>query len=621
MGSDQPSHVTQSDVPPTRRLVTGLQTTVARPIIGQLLAVGVVAGALALLAAFSFGVLMLATMVAWWIPLLVLALLAGWPLLWNIGDLASSSRAAHIAATAPVAVAVPVLVLLGVDVVWSSAGLPRPSPAVGLVLAGIVVAAAAYAYLCWVGKQAPSHHERWAAWAGGSGVLLAGITAGQAPLQLIATAVATGIAVWVYLLRAVGRDVRHPLWWALLLVGVFVIAFPLFVEAFQGGRLSVVLLIAGVVALTVAALNAFWIPGHERHAARILGLGGVAILVLAIIVVVLRVTDNAPAAPKPSPVPETVGAAPLPHAAVDHRPILLFDSGERFRTPLDVEAMLRTGDVQLCPQGNGLLAHCTAIHGPADLQNHFGNLRFDTQQIADAGIATTIYAHTVSDRLHAGWTDIDYWWYLPDNPANTAQGAMCGAGLVIPEITCFDHQSDWEGVTVVVTQSGQPTAVHYAAHSDVIDVPWNTLQATYKTPELSPFAEGRDTANHPLVFVARGSHAAYPTPCAESNCPGNSVLQDNPHDGARPWPQLPCANTACVTGFPVVANGTDASWNAFDGYWGSAVCIAGGIYCARSDAPRAPGRQGRYKKPWCTDFIVRGDIHNPVHFTPPACQP
>ena len=32
----------------------------------------------------------------------------------------------------------------------------------------------------------------------------------------------------------------------------------------------------------------------------------------------------------------------------------------------------------------------------------------------------------MSDRIY-----LDYWWYLPDNPANTAQGAMCGAGLVI----------------------------------------------------------------------------------------------------------------------------------------------------------------------------------------------
>ena len=627
MASERPSHVTQSDASAARRLVTGLQATAERTVIRKVIDVGAVVGAAALLAAFSFGVLMLATMVAWWIPLLVLVLLAGWPILWNVDGLANRSRAAHIAATAPVAIAVPVLVLLGIDVVWSSAGLPRPSPGLGLAFAGIVVAAAAYAYLCWVGKEAPSHHEHWAAWAAGSAVLLGGITAGQVGLQLIAIAVATGIAVWVYLLRAVGRDVRHPLWWALLLVGVFVLAVPLFVEATQGGRLGVVLLIAAAVAMAIAALNAFWIPGREKETRRILGLGGVAILVLVIIVVALQVTGDAPGAPRPRSVPAAARAAPLPQAAGDHRPILLFDSGERFRTPLDVDAMLRTGDVQLCPQGHGLLASCQAIHDPADLQNHFGNLRFDTQQIADARIGTTIYAHAVSDWLHAGWIDIDYWWYLPDNPANTAQGAMCGAGLVIPEITCFDHQSDWEGVTVVVTQSGQPEEVHYAAHSDVIDVPWGTLQAAYMRPELSPFTEGRDTANHPLVFIARGSHAAYPTPCAEPDCPGNGVLQDNSHDGARSWPQVACANPDCVAGFPVSADGADASWNVFDGYWGSAICVADGIYCARSNAPKAPGNQGRYRRPWCSDFVVKNDINHPLKAiyrpmkrTPMACS-
>jgi hypothetical protein len=100
-----------------------VQTTVARPAVARVLATGAVTGALALLAAFSFGVLMLATMVAWWIPLVALALLAGWPLLWNIGHLASSSRAAHIAATTPVAIAVPVLVLLGVDLGRASTAL------------------------------------------------------------------------------------------------------------------------------------------------------------------------------------------------------------------------------------------------------------------------------------------------------------------------------------------------------------------------------------------------------------------------------------------------------------------------------------------------------------------
>lgn len=589
----------------------------ARPGLRRVVAVGVRAGAMAVLAAVAFGMVMFATLVVWWIPLLALLLLAGWPLLGNIGGLAHRSRPAHVAATAPIAVAVPVLALLGVDVVWSSAGLARPSPAIGLVFAGIVVTAVAYAYLWWVGKPPPAHHERWSAWAAISAALLAWATAGHVPFGLIVTAIATGVAVWVYLQRVAGPDVRHPLWWSLLLVGAFVIALPLFVEALQGGRLSVVLLIAGAVVLTVAALNAFWIEGHERDAARIVGLGVVAVVVVAI-VVVQHITGTAPAASTPSAVPAAVGSAPLPPAAIDHRPILLFDSGERFRTPLDVDAMLRTGDVQLCPQGHGLLAHCDTIHQPSDLRNHVGNMRFDTQQIADAGLPTTIYAHAVPDRVHPGWTDIDYWWYLPDNPANTAQGAMCGAGLVIPEITCFDHQSDWEGVTLVVA-GGQPKEMHFAAHSDVIDVPWATLQAAYNTPELAPFVKGRDTANHPLIFIALGSHAAYPTPCFTSNCPGNSVLEDNTYDGAHAWPDAPCSTPGCVTGFPVAANGTDASWNAFDGYWGSAICIAGGIYCARSNAPRAPGRQGRYRKPWCTDYIVRGDIHDPVKFVPAAC--
>jgi hypothetical protein len=306
---------------------------------------------------------------------------------------------------------------------------------------------------------------------------------------------------------------------------------------------------------------------------------------------------------------------------VDHQPILLFDTGERLRTPVDIERMLATGHVQLCPEGNGLLADCRTISGPGDLRNGFGNLRFDTQQIEDDDLATTIYAHVVADELHPGWTDLDYWWYLPDNPANTAQGAMCGAGLVIPEITCFDHQSDWEGVTVVLDESDNPVAVHYAAHAHVINVPWATLQAALAGKTLRPYAEGHDVANQPLVFIARGTHAAYPLPCRSATCNGDSAFEDNRHDGRHAWPEEACSTPACVTAFPRAASGAGtASWNAFDGHWGSAVCIAK-VYCARANAPKAPGRQGRYKRPWCYDFQAGTDLRNPraVKRVPPAC--
>jgi hypothetical protein len=578
-----------------------------------------------ILTLFAFGVVMVATMLRWQYVAVGVLLLAGVP--WVLASLARRSRLVHLAAITPVAVAVPIVALLGFDVLWSSAGLPRPSPAFGLLVAAIVVTGVAYSYLRWAGESLPPHPVRWALYGVVSALALTALTGQHLPdYRLILTASAAGATTWIYLQRAVGPKIRHPLWWALLLVGVLVIDPPLLVEAIGGGRTSFILLIAGAVIAAVAGLNGLWLPdGSERlrHARRAFGIAlvfGVAVPLLTFAFV--SITSIAPASPHEELLPAAAAPRPLPQAAVEHRPILLFDTNERFRTPLDVDSMLATGDVQLCSEGNGLLADCRTLNGVADLRNGFGNLRFDTQQIEDDIIPTTIYAHAVPDELHPGWTDLDYWWYLPDNPANTAQGAMCGAGLVIPEITCFDHQSDWEGATVVVNPGQKPVAVHYAAHNHVIDVPWTTLQTAVGDKTLRPYAEGRDVANRPLVFVALGTHAAYPLPCESSTCNGDTIFEDNSHDGGHPWPQGPCVPRGCVTAFPRPATGVgNASWNAFDGHWGSAVCIAK-VYCAQSNAPPAPGRQWRYNHPWCYDFATGPDLRQPraVKPLPPKCQ-
>jgi hypothetical protein len=362
----------------------------------------------------------------------------------------------------------------------------------------------------------------------------------------------------------------------------------------------------------VAALNGLWI--HARSAARrALAVGViVGVAVPAVLVAFLQLTSLAPAPPPQQPVPAAGPAEALPSAALAHRPILLFDGGEQFRTPLDVDRMLASRDIKLCPQGHGLLPGCLTLAGAADLVNGFGNLNFDTQQVADAGLPTTIYVHAVPDKLRPGLTDLDYWWYLPDNPANSARGAMCGAGLVIPEITCFDHQSDWEGVTVVVDKAGSPVAVHYAAHNLVVNYPWRVLQRGFAT--LPPrYTAGRDVADHPLVFIARGTHAAYPYPCFSATCDGNTVLEDNRHDGAL---ASPCPPAGCVTAFPRTATGRPAAWNAFDGHWGSAICVAH-FYCARSQAPLSPGRQHRFRAPWCYGYEADRDIRRPTQVRPP----
>jgi hypothetical protein len=569
-----------------------------------------VAGAAAISALFTFGTAMLATLLPGGYVALGALALAVIPR--ALDRVAPSSRLLHVPVIGVIAVLVPVITLLGTDVVWATAGLPRPSPALGLALAAVVVAGAAYAYLLWVRKAPPRHPRRWAVYAGASGLLLTVVTGVQGlDLGVVVACAGAAVATYIYLHRRADPDLRHPLWWALLVAGVMIVLAPLLVEAIEGGKLSPVLLIVGAVMAAIAGLNGLWI--HARHHARraigISVLAGVALP--AAVWAFMQLTSLAPGQLVQRPVPAAAAARALPPAALAHSPILLFDGGERFHTPLDVDRMLASRDVQLCPQGRGLLPSCLTLAGASDLVNGFGNLNFDTQQIADAGLPQTIYVHTEPDKLNPGDTDLDYWWYLPDNPADTARGAMCGAGLVIPEITCFDHQSDWEGMTVVVDKAGDPVAAHYAAHNFVVNYPWPRLQQEF-AQRAARYTAGRDVANHPLVFIARGTHAAYPYPCHSATCDGNTVLEDNRHDGTRPWS---CPQGTCVTAFPRTATGHPAAWNGFDGHWGSAICVAH-IYCARSDAPPSPGRQHRFRLPWCFNYQANPKVGRPPRPAP-----
>jgi hypothetical protein len=56
------------------------------------------------------------------------------------------------------------------------------------------------------------------------------------------------------------------------------------------------------------------------------------------------------------------------------------------------------------------------------------------------------------------------------------------------------HEADWEGVTVVL-QNGAPLGAAYSQHQGRKWIAWSAL---------------RKTATHPIVYVARGSHADYP---------------------------------------------------------------------------------------------------------------
>jgi lysophospholipase L1-like esterase len=323
--------------------------------------------------------------------------------------------------------------------------------------------------------------------------------------------------------------------------------------------------------------------------------------------------------------------------AVAHRPILRFDRHEPTPRPLDVDQLFATGNISMCEGGQKLRSRCVQVHEGAELQTGFNHLAFDTHALASANVASRIYVH-VSHALPAeppqsgvpGLIYLDYWWYLPDNPAHSGSGAFCGPGFAIAGATCFDHQSDWEGVTVIVDAgdpAGSPEAVNYAEHDGSVRYSWPALQRLWQGTRATGLAPPGELDTRPLVFSARGTHASYPIACTHS-CPRNAVpgirdtaaLQDNPHDGNRAWSGITesgCAAT-CVALLPTRRGGAEAEgWNAWPGEWGTANCVMG-MFCSSAHPPRSPGQQPRYQHPWCTDaaFDLAGE-----QFTGPGPKP
>ncbi len=348
----------------------------------------------------------------------------------------------------------------------------------------------------------------------------------------------------------------------------------------------------------------------------------------------------------PEPKLGLLAATQSPTAAIDlalavaHRPILRFDRSEPVYRPLDVDDLFNRGLFSMCEGGQKVRPLCVQIHGADELQTGFNHLAFDTHALVTAaGVRSRIYVHvtrTVKQGDAArGLIDLDYWWYLPDNPAHSGSGAFCGPGFSIGGVTCFDHQSDWEGVTVELDArdpAGPPVAVNYAQHDGSVRYTWDALRRLWQITGDERFAPAGTLDNRPLVFSARGTHASYPIACGEVSCPRNVVptlrntaaLQDNPHDGSRAWEAITdkaCAGT-CVAELPTRRNGAVAEgWNDWPGVWGTANCIMG-LFCASAEPPHSPGRQGRYEHPWCTSdaYDFRDGRFTAVAVPPCAAQ-
>lgn len=295
--------------------------------------------------------------------------------------------------------------------------------------------------------------------------------------------------------------------------------------------------------------------------------------------------------------------------AARHRPALFFSTGEPYARPLNVDRIVDSGTLRLCPDHQVLGARCAEIDGPEDLRNGDNHLEFVPREVADASPDTTIYVHvTQPDPRAPRLTYLDYWWYLPSNPIDSADGALCGKGFIVLPFTCFDHLSDWEGVTVVVdakaAADAAPLQVIYAKHGKSERYTWAALRELWRDRPTSAFLEGEFGVTRPLVFVARGTHASYPTACTGTRCERERApLKENQHDGLVAWSgnTLQGCRAVCVEAIPTRDRGRKAAtWNAYSGRWGFRQCQLV-VYCADSDAPTGPAAQERYREPTCSD--------------------
>lgn len=120
----------------------------------------------------------------------------------------------------------------------------------------------------------------------------------------------------------------------------------------------------------------------------------------------------------------------------------------------------------------------------------------------------TVYGH--AHRAADGGVLLQYWFFYPFNDAHWA----------------FDHEGDWEHVTVRLDAGGRPLGAWYARHVDNAPGAWFDWAALAR--------EG----DHPVVLSGQGTHASYASageaPAWEGLCPVRDPARA-PAAGCRVW--------------------------------------------------------------------------------------
>ncbi|WCB95053.1 hypothetical protein DSM104299_03795 [Baekduia alba] len=167
------------------------------------------------------------------------------------------------------------------------------------------------------------------------------------------------------------------------------------------------------------------------------------------------------------------------------------------------------------------------------------------------------YGHVIADRDGARW--LQYWYFYFYNDYNLI-GRVIKAGL---------HEGDWETVQVRLNAADEPDYAVYAQHSHAAGRPWDQVERVPAT-------------QRPVVYVARGSHAAY----FEPGTKWTGVWFDYA-DGKRQSPERQRL-------VEIVKGDAAVRWVRWPGRWGD---TPKGPLPQDADSPRSPGSHTQWLDP------------------------
>jgi hypothetical protein len=293
------------------------------------------------------------------------------------------------------------------------------------------------------------------------------------------------------------------------------------------------------------------------------------------------------------------------HSATDYelasryRPILMFDSAERWR-PLEINAFFNESLYvkarhRICAKGK----ECTTADEPADLfggnvldigGDERGGSDYRAVRLNSCSTPTAPEDTAPKPRLNKRVQDcdygprsaiyyfvesstekitIDYWWFFRYNIYRDDH-LICRVPIAS---ICSRHEGDWEGIRVIVpVERPYDFTVLFDAHG-------RSERYSRIAPKLS--------GNRPYVYVAEGTHASYPRLCEKRRCTQTGRdLPDGRFNGKEAWGR----NDASECGSTCLLPLADQAWATWPGVWGRKCSKR---RCKRKAGPRSPRLQNR----------------------------